>query len=140
MSTRRHRTFEDFGVVAQVKRALRPNARTACLVGFLLGGFVPLASYILAHQEFDTAQGGIVWLTVLLIAGGLVYSAKTVFAWGKLAFGSPLKALGWTVLLEGVMVCARTRWLSMSALIYLILINGVATACALTIKQVKGQF
>jgi hypothetical protein len=52
-----------------------------------------------------------------------------VYAWGKLAFRAPVKAAGFVVLLEGVMVFAHTQWLSVSALAYLIAINGLATGC-----------
>lgn len=131
---KRRERFEDFGVVAQVKRALRPSARTATVLGFLLGGFVPLASWVVAHREYETTIG--LWqLSTLLVLGGLIYSARTVYVWGTLAFSSPLKAVGWTLLLEGVMVLSRTGWLSFSALIYLIMINGTATACSLTVKK-----
>jgi hypothetical protein len=96
-----------------------------------LGGFVPLASYILAHQEIDPATPLYEQLSALLVLGGLVYSASTIYEWGKLAFRSSTKALGFVVLLEGVMVTSRTSWLGTTALVYLIVINGIATGCAL---------
>jgi hypothetical protein len=70
-------------------------------------------------------------LSTYLVLGGLVYSAKTVYDWGSLAFKLPIKAVGFVVLLEGVMVTAKTPWLGVVALVYLIVINGVATACTL---------
>jgi hypothetical protein len=100
------------GVVAQVRLALRPKARLATLLGCLLGGFVPLASYVVAHREVDTGTAhGLV--SLLLVLGGLVFSAKTVFQWGQLAFQHGGKALGFTVLMEGVMTMSHTPWLAL---------------------------
>ncbi len=39
------------GVVQQVKLALKPANRLATIIGFLLGGFVPLACYWISHHE-----------------------------------------------------------------------------------------
>ena len=47
-------------------------------------------------------------MTAYIVAGGLLYSAKTVYAWGKLAFHTAAKALGFVVLLEGVMILSQT--------------------------------
>jgi hypothetical protein len=117
------------GVVAQVRRAFASGNRLAAAVGLLLGGFVPLAVYVLAHGESGAFSGHErAWA---LITGGLVYSAKTVFEWARLAFTSAFKSVGFVVLLEGVMVTSTTHWLALTALGYLIGINGVATACTL---------
>jgi VIT1/CCC1 family predicted Fe2+/Mn2+ transporter len=123
------------GVVDQVSASLRPRARLATLLGFALGGFVPLASYVVAHSEIDPAVSLYAQVTTLLVLGGLLYSAKTVYAWGKLAFRAPAKAAGFVVLLEGVMVFAHTQWLSIAALAYLMAINGLATGCNLALDR-----
>jgi hypothetical protein len=41
------------------------------------------------------------------------------------------------LLVEGVMVLAHTRWLALTALVYLIPINGLATGCNLAIDRAK---
>lgn len=125
------------GVVEQVTLALRPKARLATFMGFLLGGFVPLASYVVAHYEIDYAASLFSQVAVLLVFGGLVYSARTVYEWGKLAFQSPGKAVGFVVLAEGVMITSHTSWLALSALAYLIAINGIATGCNLALHRSK---
>ena len=118
------------GVVTQVRRACASGNRLAAVVGLLLGGFVPLAVYVVAHGESGAFAGHErAWA---LITGGLVYSAKTVFEWARLAFTSAFKSVGFVVLLEGVMVTSTTRWLALAALGYLIAINGAATACTLS--------
>lgn len=129
--------YRPLGVVQQVKLALHPKARLAAFIGFLLGGFVPLASYILAHSEFS-ALGLDRYRSWSLVAGGLLYSAKTVYDWACLAFTNVVKSLGFVVLLEGVMVTSHTPWLAAVALGYLIVINGTATACALSVAP-KGR-
>lgn len=122
------------GVVEQVRVALQPKNRLATLLGFLLGGFVPLASYVVAHYEIASSEALYTQLSSYLVLGGLLYSAKTVYAWGKRAFASPAKALGFVVLLEGVMTTSSTAWLAIAALSYLVVINGVATGCTLSTR------
>jgi hypothetical protein len=123
------------GVVDQVTAALRPGARLATVLGFMLGGFVPLASYVVAHFDVDRAIALYEQVSTLLVIGGLLYSAKTVYAWGALAFRAPLKSAGFVVLLEGVMVFAQTQWLALAALAYLVAINGLATGCNLALDR-----
>lgn len=123
------RTLRPLGVVQQVREALKRRNRLAAALGFLLGGFVPVASFVVAHGELDAARS--LWLQpgTALVLGGLLFSAKTVYSWSKLAFGESSKALGFVVLLEGVMILAKTGWLGAAALGLLVGINGVATAC-----------
>lgn len=118
----------DTGVVAQVRTAVAPENRLATLAGFLLGGLVPVASFFVAHYELSGAWDP----KALLVLGGLLFSARTVFAWAKLAFQNGSKAFGFVVLVEGVMVFSGLAWLSWVCLAYLVVINGVATGCLLS--------
>jgi hypothetical protein len=122
------------GVVKQVRIALRPANRLASFLGAVLGGGVPVASYQLAHHEVTRALPLWAQLPAWLVAGGLLFSALTVYQWGRLAFGSPYKALGFAVLLEGVLVASTTPWLSLGALGYLVAINGTACGCILSTR------
>jgi hypothetical protein len=119
-------------VVDQVRQALKPRYRLATFVGFLLGGFVPLACYFVAHYELSALAPLYAQRGLYLVLGGLTYSARTVWHWGRIAFQNAYKAAGFVVLLEGVMVTSHIVWLSVAALVYLIAINGIATACNLT--------
>lgn len=119
-------------VIAQIRAASKSPA--ALLVGALLGGFVPVASFVVAHYEWAAF-----WtLQTLLVAGGLAYSAKTVYQWGKLAFQCGYKAAGFVVLVEGTMVLSATPWLSFAALAFLVGINATATGCTLALADDKA--
>lgn len=104
----------------------------ALFVGLLLGAFVPVASYVVGHQEVPLETG---WMrpALLLVLGGLAYSAKTVWQWCRLAFGCPWKATGFTVLVEGVMSLSHTPWLALCALALLVAINATDTGCRLAL-------
>jgi hypothetical protein len=122
------------GVLEQVERSLKPGNRLATLVGAMLGGFIPLASYTIAHQEAPNKP--VLWV---LVACGLAYSALTVFDWARVAFRHPVKALGFCGLLEGVMTFSGTQWLGITALTVLIVINGIATGCNLVADRRQAR-
>jgi len=130
-ATRSRSPARPAGVVQQVRMAFSRRNRLAAGVGAALGSIVPLASYWLAHHEVFRSVELWTQLPAWLVAGGLLYSALTVFAWGRAAFGSGAKALGFCVLLEGVLLSSQTTWLAVIALGYLIAINAIATGCSL---------
>jgi len=122
------------GVLEQVERSLKPGNRLATLMGAMLGGFIPLASYTIAHQEAPNTP--VLWM---LVACGLAYSALTVFDWARVAFRHPVKAVGFCALLEGVMTFSSTQWLGITALAMLIVINGIATGCNLVADRRQAR-
>jgi VIT1/CCC1 family predicted Fe2+/Mn2+ transporter len=119
-------------VVDQVRIALKPRYRLATFLGFLLGGFVPIACFFVAHYELSDLAPLYAQKGLYLVLGGLTYSARTVWQWGRIAFQNAYKAAGFVVLLEGVMVSSHILWLSVAALVYLVAINAIATGCNLT--------
>ena len=127
-------------VIEQVRKAFLRTNRLATFCGFLLGSFVPVASYVIGHYEAPRTPAAwnadplsaAMWL---LVAGGLLYSAITVFSWSKVAFKNPAKAVGFCVLIEGVMTFSHTYALALTALGLLIAINGIATGCTLALDQ-----
>jgi hypothetical protein len=119
-----------------VRVAFRPRNRLAAVVGLGLGGFVPVATFEVSHRAAELAS-----LPALLAFGGLAFSAPTVYGWARAALGSSLKAGGFVVLLEGVMVSAGSlglAWLGWAALGYLVAINATATATRLAIGRRAG--
>jgi hypothetical protein len=117
------------GVMAQIAAAARSPG--ALLVGAIFGAFVPIATFTVAHYELDAGRPLYAQAPALLVLGGLVFSALTVFAWGRLAFRSGLKALGFVTLIEGTMVLSTTSWLGIVALALLVAVNATATGATL---------
>ena len=122
--------YDRLTVIHQVRRAFMPGARLAGFTGLIIGGFVPVATWSLVH--FEVSKIPALWL---LVAGGLLYSALTVFQWGVSAFGNAFKAVGFCVLLEGILTFSHTFSLSVAGLTVLVFINAVSAACALQIRK-----
>jgi hypothetical protein len=110
------------GILDQISLATRPVNRIAFLIGSILGAFVPLATYTVAHYE--VADSNLKWA---LVAGGLIYSAITVVQWGRIAFGMWAKSIGFVLLVEGTAVFSSTLALSIAAVTILASINAIST-------------
>ena len=115
--------MKHMGVLDQVSQATKKNNRLAFVIGALLGGFIPIASYTICHVECPTKP--VLWV---LVAAGFSYSAFTVFQWARVAFKHPAKAGGFVILTEGILLFSDIRWLSITGLVILVIINGIATA------------
>jgi len=95
------------------------------LLAACAAGFLPVASYILAHIESHSQP----WLWVLVLAA-LAYSAPTLASWAASwthkdhGLTALLKAWGFTILLEGTMVLSHLKALSLSGLVILVAINS----------------
>lgn len=125
---------EPNGVVDEVIIATAARNRLATTLGFILGGFVPVGSFTVAHYEV-TAFNLANWAPLLMVLGGLAYSALTVYQWGVKAFESKCKAFGFVLLIEGIMTLSHTQWLSVAALLLLVSINGISTGTKLALKR-----
>jgi hypothetical protein len=93
------------------------------IIGAALGAFIPCASYQLSRHECTTYP--YLWI---LVAGGFLFSSFTVYEWAKTAFGHAVKAFGFVILTEGVLVLCHTNWLAVSGLVILVVLNATATA------------
>jgi hypothetical protein len=122
------------GIVDMVRSASHKKNRIAMGAGFVLGGWVPMVTYLISHRHVQELP--MLWL---LVAGGLTYSAMTVFAWAKIAFKHPLKALGFVVLLEGAMTFVPDGWIGLPSLVLLVAINGLATGTNLVIDSRESR-
>ena len=127
------------GVVDQVVLACSPRNRLATVLGFILGGVVPIATYVEAHLDLDVAQPLHCQTATFLVLGGLAFSAKTVFSWSLRAFRDGWKAAGFVVLLEGVMVTSHVPFLPLVLLAILVAVNGIATGCALSLDRSRQR-
>jgi hypothetical protein len=122
------------GIVDQVRTSFARRNLLATMIGLPIGGFVPFGTYTVAHGEISGNTDPM----LILVACGLLYSATTVFQWGRMAFkGSTVKALGFAGLVEGIMTFSGQQALSIAALVILIGINAIATGCALAQGQAE---
>lgn len=127
------------GVVDQAVLAFKARNRLATVMGFILGGVVPVATYLEAHHDVDMTKPLWAQVATYLVLGGLAFSAKTVFDWAKLAFNNGFKAAGFVVLLEGVMIASHVQMLPLVLLAILVCINGISTGCLLSLGRAKAQ-
>jgi len=88
-------------VVDQVKQSMYKKNRMAMLIGSVIGGFVPVATYVIGHHEVQANP--MMWM---IVAGGLTYSAKSVFDFAKAALKHPAKALGFVALIAKLVPAA----------------------------------
>jgi hypothetical protein len=123
-------------VVTQLECAFRnPHA---ALIGALFGGLVPWFGRTLAHDQVPTAWTAgntlLVAALITVVLGCALFSAKSVYTFGKAAFGCQRKALGFVLALEGVMLVS-TGTTSAVALAALVLINAVANGSVIALAR-----
>lgn len=120
------------GVVEQLR--LGASNPAALVTGLLLGGGIPVIVYGVVHHELPQFVDRFASLStlaqlhaaalVVFVAGGLVFSARSVYEWGAQAFGSRLLAFGFAACIEGAMVLSTQQWVVMLCLGYLVAINA----------------
>jgi hypothetical protein len=118
------------GVLDQLAVAAQPQNRLALAAGSILGGLIPIASFIIAHYE--AANTPEKWA---LVVAGMLYSGTSVFDWGTAAFHSRVKAIGFVVLTEGVSLFSTTMPLAIAAVSVLVAINAASTGCHLILDR-----
>ena len=123
-------------VVTQLECAIRRPQAT--LIGALVGGIVPWFARTLAHVQLPAAwsTGSTVLAAVMLavVLGCALFSAITVYKFGRATFGCAKKALGFVAAIEGVMLVS-TGATSDVALVVLILINALANGSAIALAR-----
>src|SRR4051812_9119260 len=119
--------------LAQLRAARRKPI--AAIIG-ATAGLVPVGVYEVGHHEL-TSWSPLECPKAMIVYAGLLFSALTVLGWSTNMFGSRAKALGFTLLLEGIMMTSSAAWLTAIALIYLVLINAVANGCRLALHDVE---
>ena len=126
--------FAQLTVVEQVRQAFLPAGRLAAVIGLLLGSSIPAMTFGLVHFVLPRYSDNKIVLWVIAL-GGLAYSAPKVFRWGVSAWGSKFEAAGMVLILEGMMTFVPGLWLPLIALLVVIFINGVYSACRLQIRK-----
>lgn len=123
-------------VVTQLECAIRRPQAT--LIGALVGGLVPWFARTLAHDQlpatWSAGNQGLAMVMLAVVLGCAVFSAITVYKFGRATFGDTRKALGFVLAIEGVMLVS-TGVTSTVALVVLILINALANGAAIALAR-----
>lgn len=99
------------------------------------GALMPLASYCVAHIEAPEHQ--MMWI---FVAFALLFSTPTLVQWAQKWCGHMVKAIGFAVLLEGVMVFSYLSALGVACMVILVSINAhAAWSLAKASKLDKGR-
>lgn len=104
---------------APIKVSAAQKRTIGQFVAAIASGFLPVASFVVAH--FEAANDPKLWV---LVVAALMFSAPSVAGWAQKWCGSTYKAWGFTVLLEGVLVFAHHELLSIGGLVMLVAINA----------------
>lgn len=123
-------------VVTQLECAIRRPQAT--LIGALVGGLVPWFARTLAHDQLPAAWSsgntGLAMVMLAVVLGCALFSAITVYKFGRATFGDVRKALGFVLAIEGVMLVS-TGVTSNVALAVLIAINALANGAAIALAR-----
>lgn len=135
MTTTTHGSAPDHAATTNPLAQLRAARRKpiAALIG-ATAGLVPVGVYEVGHYEL-TSWSPLECPKAVIVYAGLLFSALTVLGWSANMFGSKVKALGFTLLLEGIMMASSAAWLTAIALTYLVLINAAANGCRLALRD-----
>ena len=123
-------------IVTQLECAIRRPQAT--LIGALVGGIVPWFARTLAHDQLPAAwrsgSGALATVLLVVILGCALFSAITVFKFGKATFNDTRKAIGFVAAIEGVMLVS-TGSTSDVALAVLVLINALANGSSIALAR-----
>jgi hypothetical protein len=122
-------------IVSQLECAIRRPQAT--LIGALVGGLVPWFARTLAHEEVPatwSANYALALGMTAVVLGCALFSALTVYKFGRATFGDVRKAIGFTLALEGVMLVSQGAT-STVALVVLILINALANGSVIALSR-----
>jgi len=123
-------------VVTQLEVAIRRPQAT--LIGALVCGLVPWFGRTLAHDQLPAAWSSsndvLAAVMLAVVLGCAVFSAITVYKFGRATFGCAKKALGFVLAIEGVMLVS-TGATSNVALAVLIAINALANGSAIALAR-----
>jgi hypothetical protein len=123
-------------VVTQLECAIRRPQAT--LIGALVGGLVPWFARTLAHDQLPAAWSAgnqsLAMVMLAVVLGCALFSAITVYKFGRATFGCAKKALGFVLAIEGVMLVS-TGATSNVALAVLIAINALANGAAIALAR-----
>jgi hypothetical protein len=123
-------------IVTQLACAIRYPQAT--LIGALVGAVVPWFARTLAHGQlpatWSSGNSGLAMVMLAVVLGCALFSAITVYKFGRATFNDTRKALGFVLAIEGVMLVS-TGATSTVALVVLVLINALANGSSIALAR-----
>lgn len=123
-------------VMTQLHVAFRNPSAAA--MGAVIGGMVPVLGSTLAHGEVPDAWSsgsyGLALAMIGVVLGCALFSALSVYKFGRAAFGDSRKALGFVLAIEGVMLLSQGQ-ASSAALGLLVVINAIANGSVIALAR-----
>jgi hypothetical protein len=123
-------------IVTQLECAIRRPQAT--LIGALVGGLVPWFARTLAHSEvpatWSAGNHSLALVMIAVVLGCALFSAITVYKFGRATFNDSRKALGFVLAIEGVMLVSHGAT-SNVALAVLIVINALANGSSIALAR-----
>lgn len=127
---------ETVDVVSQIECAIRQPRATA--IGALVGGIVPWFARTLAHEQvpatWAAGNHALALVMIAVVLGCALFSALTVYKFGRAVFGDIRKAIGFAAAIEGVMLVS-SGITSAVALAILIAINALGNGAAIALAR-----
>jgi hypothetical protein len=134
--------MNNLSVIDSILKATKKTNRLGLTVGGMAGALAPVGVFSIAHVE-GVLSAAPLWTQPMafLALGGLVFSALSVVTWSERLFRSRVKAIGWTVLCEGLMTVApdQLAWLSWLCLAYLVAVNAVSNGCNVALDRAESR-
>lgn len=122
------------GILLNIRKSFQKQNRLALLLGAGIAGALPVITYVLIHSELDWGSPFMQQPKAWLALGGLAFSSLSLFAWARVVFKHDVewlgvvKALGFTVLLEGSAALSDTKAVSLGALLLVVFVNAINAA------------
>ncbi len=122
------------GILLNIRKSFQKQNRLALLLGAGIAGALPVITYVLIHSELDWASPFMQQPKAWLALGGLSFSSLSLFAWARVVFKHDVewlgvvKALGFTVLLEGSAALSSSKAVSLGALLLVVFVNAINAA------------
>lgn len=140
-------TTQPTDIITQIHLALARGYRLAAVIGALTGGGVTYCTHAMARGDLaDTpwAPGSYALFLgrLSIVLGGLLFSIVTTYSFGRSAFQRGWLAVGFLVLMDGVMVASSQSSLEWFATGLLIAIEAVTTGCTVArgrLATLEGQ-
>lgn len=122
-------------VVLQFLSVVKGEHRIAACFGGIMGGLIPLCSYIGIHYEVDFTKEYYLqwqWWVVVFCLG---FSLPKVYQWARIGFQSWMAGACFALAIELVMISYRNIYISLACLLVLMSINAISAGANIALKR-----